>query len=1025
MRTFRSASVFVILSTLALTSVCFAAAPDRINSAITAATVRLSHGVPLEAQSKYDQGPVSPSLQLPYITLLTVPSAAQQKALNQLLADQQNPQSASYHKWLTPEEYADQFGLSSNDISKLTAWLKSQGFTIVRTARGRNWIVFSGSAAQVQRTFHTQIHNFKVGDEMHFSNVTPPSIPSALSGIVTGFRGFSNFRPKSQAKRAAYPNYTFTSGGNTYAFIAPGDIATIYDVKPLYTATPPIDGTGQSVAVMGQTGIYQSDLTNFRQNFGLSAISCTASSDVITACNTSNFGYVLVNGSATNIYGDLTEADIDLEWSGATARGAQIIFVTSTDPSGNGVWDSWYYAVDNKTAPVITMSYTVVGGELGEAGNTGTGEFTYSSDEAELAKANSEGITFMNSSGDSGAAAGDDGSNIAVNGYSVNYPSSSVYVTAVGGTLIPAIEPDEYSSTYFGSTNGTDGGSALSYIPEQPWNDAQEFGLECSQASPPSFCTNNGITDWATAQSVIGISAGGGGVSNCVTIDANGVCTAGFPQPSWQSSLSLSAINPTGAGQASSTPTRLVPDVSLLASANFPGYLICTQINGPSGGGSSCDSPTTGITDMLTACFAGTGPCTIYGGTSVSAPIFAGMVALLNQDVVSNGGTAGFGNINPTLYTTAANASASAFHAVTSSTGANSDGAWCTPGTPTSGVTGDPWPAAMQCPSSGANAGFLGFSDNNFDPTTNYSLTVGLGSPDLNNLATAVVATLSGDFNITTSGTTTQTVLAGQTTPVYTFTVNPASGTTFGKAVNFSCSFSPTDPTLTNSSCVFTDTTTSTTGIPAGATGTQTITMALVTVGPNPNPSARKGQHRRADNRLPWLPLTLPIAGVVVAGFAGRKMSKYSMVGSLCLALVMAGLLIACGSSSHPISVTGVTATPSSLFPNDTADAWPSQTSNISVTITNDSQNKGVTWTAGLGTIVSTGTNTATYTAPQIVAGLPASDTITATSVADSTKSASGSIALTPATVPGTYTVTVTGTEGTNTHTQQVTLTVQ
>jgi len=1017
MRTFRSASVFTLLSILIFTSMCFATSSDRVSSPIVAAqTVRLAHGVPMQARPKFDQGRVSPSFKLPYITLLTVPSATQKKELTKLLAAQQDKHSPSYHKWLTPEEYADRFGLSSGDIAKLSSWLKSQGFTIVRTARGRNWIAFSGTAAQVERTFKTEIHNFKVDGETHFANVIPPSIPSSLSGLVVGFRGMSNFHPKSQAHRAA-PGYTFPFNDGNYLFLAPGDIATIYDINALYANG--IDGTGQALAVMGQTGIHLSDLTNFRQNFGLSAINCTNVVDIITACDTSNFQYILVNGSATNIFGDLPEADIDMEWSGATAPNAQVIYVTSTDFNGGGVWDSWYYAVDNNVAPVITMSYTTPC-ELAEAGDSGTGEFTYSGDEAELAMANSEGITFLNSAGDSGAAECDYQTNIAVYGYAAAYPASSQYVTGVGGTMIPF---SEFSSTYWGTTNGTGGASALSYIPEQVWNDAQEFGIECSQASPPSFCASYGISDWATAQNAIGISAGGGGASNCVSIDDNGVCTGGFPQPSWQSGLDVNAINPSGAGQVGSTPTRFTPDVSLLASPNFPGYLICTQASSLGGGsGSTCDSPSTGISDMLTACFNGTAPCSIFGGTSVSSPVFAGMVALLNQDVVANGGTAGLGNINPTLYSlAAANASNLAFNPITTSSAtgnAYSIGAWCTAGTPSSGVSGDPWPSTLQCPSTGSN--LVGFNTYDFDATTNYNMATGLGSVDLNNLATALLANLGSDFTFANTGSSTQTVSAGQTTSVYSFLVTPVTGTTFPQGVTFACSFSPADPTLTNSSCTFDPP-----SIAAGADGTGGVgvTLALATAGPNPNPDVRK-QQRHAQNRTPWLPLTLPIAGILVAGFAGRKLSKYSLAFSLCLALVMAALLIACGNSSPaPISVTGVTASPAAVYPNNTG--WPAQTSNLSVTIANDSQSKGVTWTAAVGSIVSTGTNTATYTAPAIASGLPASDTITATSVADATKSATGSVTLTPATVPGTYNITVTATQGSNQHTQSVQVVVQ
>ena len=743
-----------ILCILVLSTFSFAAQPDRITGAIaTGTTVRLSSGVPMQARPQFDQGAVDPSLKLEYMTLLTTPTAAQKRAINKLLADQQNPHSANYHKWLTPQQYADRFGLSQTDIAKLLGWLQSQGFTIERTANARNWIAFSGTAGQVERTFQIEIHNFKVKDEVHFANTRPAAIPAALQGIVTGFRGFNNFRPKAQNRRAV-PAYSF-SGGN-YQFIAPGDITTMYDAATLYNAG--INGSGQKLAVMGETGIFQSDLTNFRQNFGLSAISCTTSSDVITSCNTSTFKYVLVNGTASEIYGDLPEADLDIEWSGATAPGAQVIYVTANASSGT-TWDSWYYAVDNQSTlgeSVITMSYTSPC-ELAED-PTGTGEFSFASDEAELAQANLEGITFMNSSGDTGVAECDYQASIADYGYQPAYPASSQYVTGVGGTLIPYTE---YGSTYWNTSNTGNGGSAKSYIPEQAWNDSLEFAIFCEANHSLSFCSDNGVgggpllTDWDLMQeNVIGIAAGGGGPSNCVIQDSNFVCQGGFPQPSWQSALDVNAINPNGDGMTSS-PSRFTPDVSLLASANWPGYIVCTQLT-TSGGGSTCDSPSTGVADMLTQCITNQNDnyCSIYGGTSISSPIFAGMMALLNQYVVAQGiqATPGLGNVNPMLYSLAANNGTNgAFNPVTTtSSGSYSVGAFCTPGTPDSGVPSDPWPVALQCPASGTN--LIGFNTYDYDATTKYNLAVGLGSVNISHLAAAWTgSTLDATTTVVTS----------------------------------------------------------------------------------------------------------------------------------------------------------------------------------------------------------------------------------------------------------------------------------
>ncbi|MGC2328660.1 MAG: protease pro-enzyme activation domain-containing protein, partial [Candidatus Sulfotelmatobacter sp.] len=117
MRSFRSPLVCTLAFTL-LAAVCFAEAPDRI-----AGTIDSSHMVVLRsqiqrrAQPQFDQGRVDPSFQL-HVTLLTVPSPSQQKDLTQLLAEQQDPKSPSFHKWITSRQYADRFGLSHSDVDK-------------------------------------------------------------------------------------------------------------------------------------------------------------------------------------------------------------------------------------------------------------------------------------------------------------------------------------------------------------------------------------------------------------------------------------------------------------------------------------------------------------------------------------------------------------------------------------------------------------------------------------------------------------------------------------------------------------------------------------------------------------------------------------------------------------------------------------------------------------------------------------------------------------------------------------------
>jgi len=788
MRIVKSLLPVALVVTL-LSSLSFSVTADRIAGGLAnGQTVALRGNVHHKALPKYDQGPVDPSMRLGSMTLLTTPSAAQIKALQALLVQQQDPKSPKYHQWLTPEQWADRYGLSQNDIAKLAVWLKSQGFTVGSVARGRNWITFSGTAAQVQAAFGTEIHRFKVDGELHAANAQAPRIPASLAGIVTGIRGLHNFRVRPNNVKHNFGARPYYNSSNFGDLVAPGDIAAIYDIKALYNASTPIDGTGQKLAIIGQTDVYLSDIVDFRTGFGLSSISCTTTaSGVISACNDPHFKYVFVNDSTTTdpltpLAGDLSEADLDLEWSGATARNAQLIYVNApfvnlgTTFSG-GVWDAWYWAVDKHLAPVISMSYGLC--EFFDNNVTDPNTGLPASDELELMKANSFGITFVNSSGDFGAAECDSNrtltnSGLATQGTGVGYPASSPEVTGVGGSAIPLTN---FTATYWGTANGSDGGTALSYIPEQAWNDDDEIGQFCAQNPTNSFCTSNGVSDALSAQSAIGVSQTGGGASNCALQDPTfSTCVAGFPQPTWQTASI--------AGQPS---VRFSPDVSLLATPNFPGYIFCTPLSelGVSGTGSSCaPGGTAGITNALALSTP-----SIIGGTSASAPVFAGIVTLMNQ-YLNGSSLAGLGNINPALYALAQTTSNNAFHPIT----ASSNQVYCVGNTPTG------LPATVQCPVTG----LLGFLGSSADATTGYNLVTGLGSVDTNNLAIAWKAMTTQPGFALSPNTTALTAAAGSASNSTTITVTPQNG--FAGTVTFACSGEPTGAT-----CVFTPTS-STTG---------------------------------------------------------------------------------------------------------------------------------------------------------------------------------------------------------------------
>jgi subtilase family serine protease len=745
---------------LLASTLCFAAQPDRIAGPIDSSQmVALQNHVSPFVQPRYEQGLIDSSTPL-RITMLFTPTAAQRGALQKLLADQQDPKSSSFHKWLTPEQYADRFGISQNDIDKVTAWLESQGLKITYVARGRDSVSFSGDAAQVQIAFKTEIHNYNVNGEMHFSNATAPMIPAALSGIVGGFRGLHNFVPKSMIvphnanSTILHPDYTFTTTGGTFTALAPGDLATIYDITPLYQATPTVDGTGQKLVIVGQTDIHLADLTFFRSDFSLSAITgCTTNTttDVITACDTTNFQLVIPKTAVdpgVNA-GDLSESDLDIEVSGSVARNAKIIFVTSDFKSG-GVSNSTSWAIDNNLAPVISISYG-----LCEAYATPP---SLTTQDVEFQKGASEGISIFAASGDAGAATCDasvfGGDSVATLGLSVSYPASSPEVTAVGGT-----EFNEGNGTYWGATNGANGGSVLTngpmngYIPELAWNDTAAAG---------------------------GLNGTGGGPSNCVNGMGNPVTVNGFPFVVCKAPPAGGFAKP--AYQTALTPAdsvRDVPDISFSASNFNDPYIVCTaQSEIPGDPNVSTSTCVSGITTALVTYGSA------FGGTSTSTPVAAGMAALLNQYL----GIGRLGNMNTELYKLFGS-NPSAFHDILAGTstltGDTSDNI-----VPCSGATPSFEPAALQCPAAMGKNGTFGYTAGpGYDPVT------GLGTIDFNTLFVAW-KTATADFQLTAGTLTPSPVSAGQSASVV-LTIAPVSGS-IAKVINFS-----------PSSC---------TGLPAGAT---------------------------------------------------------------------------------------------------------------------------------------------------------------------------------------------------------------
>jgi len=577
-----------------LAGIALHAAEDRISGPVDLSrTTVLSGQVHPMARPEFDQGPVDPSMPMNRITVLLRPDPS----LDAFLEELHTPGSPNYRKFLTPEQFGERFGAGSGDLATLRKWLESAGLKVTDLARGRHWLAVTGDAASAGRAFHTEFHRYRVSGKMHFANATEPSIPAAFRSVVAGIYGLHDFRLQPLAVAAkpfgAHPDANIGASH----FLAPDDFATIFDISALYSAG--IDGTGQNIAVAGQTALNLSDIRNFRSRFNLPP---------------SDPQLVLVGRSPGNLGGlELAEADLDIEWSGATAPNANIIFVYSDD-----AFTSAEYIIDQNLAPVMTFSF-------GACEQSTTPAFHYIAQQA-----NAQGITWMAASGDAGTATCDViyGSPTPQSslGISASFPADFPEITAVGGTRL-----NEGAGTYWASTNDGNGGSALSYIPEMAWNDSAERNDLASTGGAPSLI---------------------------------------FAQPVWQ----------TGPG-VPMDGARHVPDVSFPASPDHDGYEVITG-----------------------------GALNIFGGTSVSSPAFAGVLALLNQYLTSKGVLAkpGLGNINPDLYRLA-QSSSGIFHDITA---------------------GDNQVPCVQA-SPGCVNGMVGYSAG-----PGYDMTTGLGSVDVNNLVT-------------------------------------------------------------------------------------------------------------------------------------------------------------------------------------------------------------------------------------------------------------------------------------------------
>lgn len=414
------------------------------------------------AVPEFDVGPTDPSLPMNRMILLLKLTPEKQAELDRLLAEQQDPSSPNFHKWLKPEEFGERFGRSSKEIETAKGWLVTHGFTIEETAKSASSINFSGTAAQVEGAFKVKMRDYRVEGQLRHANSNEPSIPRALADLVAGPVSLHNFplkamhaRPRPTSEKKLQPDYTDPYGNHS---LVPGDFAAIYHVKSAYSLG--YDGTGVTIAVAERTHPDPSKWDYFRANF-------------LLPYNPPN---VIVNGFDPGDLGpdEDAEADLDVEWAGAVAKGATIDFVVSASTfSTDGVNLSSQYIVDNNLSAIMSVSFGLCESALGTVNNSFFSQL--------WEEAASLGITVFVGTGDFGAYDCVDSDFNPIGGKAVNGIASTPYNIAVGGTRFNT------SSVFWSYANAPDFSSALGYIPEVAWNDWSEGYYNASGGGPSAI----------------------------------------------------------------------------------------------------------------------------------------------------------------------------------------------------------------------------------------------------------------------------------------------------------------------------------------------------------------------------------------------------------------------------------------------------------------------------------------------------------------------------------------------------------
>ncbi len=359
--------------------------------------------------------------------LAVVLKVADRAALDARIEQLNDSASPLYHQFLTPAQFADEFGPSLGDYETVVNFLKDSGLQVTAIYPNRLLIEARGKVAQVEKAFAVKINIYTRDSQTFFANDRDPVLPLSVAQVIASVRGMENYLELRRHTRVR-------SSVRHLSRIPPGyspqQIATAYDFNSAYANG--ITGRGQTVAIATAYGFRGSDVSSFWNYYGIKA---------------PRYAAVAVGGSTRYID---TETTLDLEQAGAMANGATFLVYEASTPRLSTFESVYNKIVSDNKASVVSTSWGICEQEMPDAFLT--------ADSNIFAEAAAQGQTWF-------AASGDNGSNdCGTSTLAADYPSSDPNVVAVGGTTLNLTSGGDILS----ETAWSDSGGGLSVVFSQP-----------------------------------------------------------------------------------------------------------------------------------------------------------------------------------------------------------------------------------------------------------------------------------------------------------------------------------------------------------------------------------------------------------------------------------------------------------------------------------------------------------------------------------------------------------------------------